>query len=125
MPLPPGIWNANINGVESQIQLNPPNQSGVLTLLFSGVEFDGYWDEVSQTITFSVTLALDRPGKPVVAVFKGFLFRTPSDPTPGQDAVATLAGFVQVTTGGHPNPALAATSRRNVFGWFARINEIN
>jgi hypothetical protein len=125
MPLPTGIWNANINGIESPLQVNAPNQSGVLTVVFSGVEFDGYWDEVSQTITFSVTLAFDRPGKPVVGVFKGCLFRTPPNPGPGQDVVATLAGSVQVTTGSHQNPGLAATSRRNVFGWFAQVTDVN
>jgi hypothetical protein len=125
MALPTGIWNANINGFESPLQVNAPNQSGVLTVVFSSVEFDGYWDEVSQTITFALTLALDHPERPVVGVFKGFLFRTPPNPSPGQDVVATLAGFVQVTTGSHQNPGLSATSKRNVFGWFAQVTEVN
>jgi hypothetical protein len=31
-----------------------------------------------------------------VLVFKGYLFTTPIRPSPGQDVVATLSGYVQV-----------------------------
>ena len=126
MPLPTRDWNFNINGYESQMRLNPSNQSGELTVVLgNGNSFDGYWDESSQTLTFSLTLDNDRIGKPVVGLFKGHLFRTPTNAAPGQDVTATVAGSVQVTTGPHQNPALQATSRRNVFGWVARIAEIN
>jgi hypothetical protein len=128
MPLPAGVWKANINGFERSLQINAPNQSGVLTVQVPGVpdvSFDGFWDEPSQTITFSFTLQWDTPGKPVVAMFKGFLFRTPTSPAPGQDTVATLTGFVQMSTATSLDPTLPATSRRNVFGWFAQITELN
>ena len=49
-----GDWNFNINGFESQVRINPPGQSGVLTLVLLGNEFDDYWDEPSQTITFFI-----------------------------------------------------------------------
>jgi hypothetical protein len=130
MSLPSGNWNATVNGYEIfRLQINAPNQSGVFTGVYAltangDFEFEGFWDEASQTITFSVSLGVGPP-QPVVAVFKGFLFRTPTMPAPGQDVVATLTGFVQVTSGNHRDETLKATSRRNVFGWFARISEVN
>ena len=124
MPLPVGIWKANVNGFESPLQINAPNQSGTVTGTFSNFDFVGFWDEASQTITFLVTLAIDNPGAPVVAVFKGFLFRAPNL-VPGQDAVATLTGFVQVTAGNHLDGRFVASSRRNEFGWLAQITEVN
>jgi hypothetical protein len=85
----------------------------------SGSSRQGFWNEASQTITFDVPTTSPE-GKQAFTLFNGCLFRTPANPTPNQDVVATLTGFAEVTT-----PIfLPANSRRTVFGWFAQISEI-
>jgi len=125
MSLPTGAWKANVNGTESELILHAPNEKGVFTGSFLGADLKGFWEESSQTITFSVTVFFG-PGSPTIALFKGHLFRTPANPDPGRDVVATLTGVVQMNVGdAGPGtfPALG-TSRRNVFGWLAQINEV-
>src|SRR2546430_8114365 len=63
---------------------------------------------------------------PVTASFGGHLFRSPANPEPGRDVVATIAGSLHMSVGNlSPGtfPAIG-TSRRNVFGWFAQITEV-
>jgi hypothetical protein len=120
MPLPVGIWKMNINGRELDFNIQLV-QEGTVTSVLLGETQIGFWDEVSQTITFGCTRQL---ALPPLAVFKGYLFRSPENPAPGRDVVATLAGSVQVGAGGFFEANLIASSRRNVFGWFAQITEV-
>jgi hypothetical protein len=120
MPLPTGIWKMNINGKEVDFVIQSV-QDGTFTSILLGQNQSGFWDEVSQTITFGFTKEIPLPP---VAVFKGYLFRSPENPAPGRDVVATLAGSVQVSIGAFAAVNLISSSRRNVFGWFAQITEV-
>lgn len=121
MALPAGIWKANVNGREADFAIQSVEE-GRFTATLLGKTFEGFWDEVSQTITFSFTGVLRPPPEPpAIALFKGYLFRTPENPAPGRDVVATLSGSAQVTGVAE---ALPGTARRNVFGWFAQITEV-
>jgi hypothetical protein len=124
MPLPLGNWKMNMNGRESDFFIEQVKE-GVFssTLGFGGgLQPRGFWDEASQTITFGLTT---QEGDLVsVALFKGYLIRTPENAPPGRDVVATLAGSVEVSVGAFPLLPLIGSSRRNVFGWFAQITEV-
>jgi hypothetical protein len=126
MPLPTGIWKMNLNGKELNF-LIASIQGGIFSAQFLDQNQTGFWDEVSQTITFGVSDG--QGGLAAVAAFKGYLFRSPEDPAPGRDVIATLAGSVQVSsvqvsTGPFAKANLISSSRRNVFGWFAQITEV-
>ena len=124
MPLPTGIWKINVNGTEDSLTIEvAPNQQGAFSGRFLNTECIGFWDEPSQTITFIRPAPAGGGAGTTVALFKGYLFRSPPNPPPGQDVVATLAGFVQVTEGSAFEPAIS-TARRNVFGWFAQVPEV-
>jgi hypothetical protein len=123
MPLPTGTWKMNVNGKELDFTI----QSGgeVFNGFLLGESQTGFWDEVSQTITFGFSKKTAGPdGLAAVAVFKGYLFKSPENPAPGRDVVATLAGSVQVNIGSFAAANLITSSRRNVFGWFAQITEV-
>ena len=118
-----GRWKINVNGTEDSLTIEAaPNQQGVFSGRFLNTECIGFWDEGSQTITFTRGPGGGGAGS-TVALFKGYLFRSPPNPPPGQDVLATLAGVVQVTEGAAFDPAIS-TARRNVFGWFAQIPEV-
>lgn len=121
MPLPTGTWKMNINGKELDFTIQSV-QEGILSAFILGESHTGFWDEVSQTITFGFSKG--QGGSAAVAVFKGYLFRSPENPAPGRDVVATLAGSVQVSIGSFAEANLITSSRRNVFGWFAQITEV-
>ena len=123
MSLPTGLWKINVNGTEGNLTIDgAPNQQGIFSGGFFGVNFRGFWDESSQCITFCVRTGGDADF-PTVALLKGYLFRSPPNPEPGRDVVTTLTGFVQVNDG--PGfRAIPGTSRRNIFGWMAQISEV-
>ena len=120
MPLPIGTWKMNINGRELDLTIESA-QEGIFNLTLLGEAQTGFWDEVSQTISFALT---KQPASTNVALFKGYLFRTPDNPAPGRDVVATLAGSVSLNPGSFAGANLITSSRRNVFGWFAQITEV-
>jgi hypothetical protein len=121
MPLPIGTWKMNLNGQEEDFIIRSA-QDGSFNGTVSGRNIDGFWDEVSQTITFGFSEVRPAPTPPFTALFKGYLFRTPRTPAPGRDVMVTLTGCVQVSSSTDPLPG---TTRRNVFGWFAQITEVN
>jgi hypothetical protein len=130
MSLKLGEWKMNDNGVEGTfhiVNVNP--NSGEVAGTIDGVgEFVGVWDETSRTITLACPvsfagLPVGAPPLPPQRVYKGFLFSTPRNPTPGQDVVWTLAGFVQFTDVGSA-VNMGGNARRTVFGWFAQITEV-
>lgn len=126
MPLPSGTWKANVNGTECDLVIDAPDQQGGFRGQFAGVDVQGFWDEVSQTITFSVIIPGSGTPTPPIALFRGCLFRFPANPPPGRDVVAILTGFVQMTIGGVPDWPFpeVGSSQRNIFGWMAQIPEI-
>ena len=125
MPLPTGTWKANVNGTEADLTIEAPNQKGTFVGRFFGADLRGFWDEFSQTISFTLPVVYDN-GIPIVASFDGHLFRSPPNPEPGRDVVATVAGSLQMSAGNMGAAGFPAigTSRRNAFGWFAQIPEI-
>lgn len=125
MPLPTGAWKANVNGIEAALILEAPDQNGVFAGTLFDTSFRGFWTESSQTVTFSVLVFFGAESA-TVAFFSGHLFRTPPNPEPGRDVLATLAGSVQMNVGdaGPATFPALGTARRNVFGWFAQITEV-
>jgi hypothetical protein len=130
MPLTAGTWQANVNGQGAFLLIQAPDQNGVFSGTLAGLSISGFWDEIAQFMTFAFRPA--RTGFPDLsehlAVFTGYLFRSPVNPAPGQDVTATLAGFVQVPPSDsffvRPGLPIDGTSRRNIFGWYAQINEV-
>jgi hypothetical protein len=118
MPLPTGTWKLNVNGTEADFLIDSVQEGNLAGRLF-GQKAAGFWDESSQIITFMIHTG-EGGGMPDIAVFKGYLFRTPAT-QPGGDVIATLTGSVQV-----PKPAdfLTPNFRRNIFGWMAQIPEV-
>ena len=127
MALTAGVWKANLNGTEAELQIGMPNQQGIFVGQLTGINFRGFGDEASQTIAFALTIWVDATrvdGTPIIASFRGHLFRSPPNPEPGRDLVATLTGSYQMST--EPGTGLfplMGSSRRNVFGWLAQILE--
>jgi hypothetical protein len=129
MSLPIGTWKATVNGTEGTLILNAPDAKSVITGAMLGKGLTGFWDEVSQTITFSVFIRAGGTDADQVlsfALFTGYLLRVPTNPEQGRDVVATLSGSFTMTIASTRNPPFpdVVTSRRNVFGWFAQITEI-
>ena len=126
MPLPTGTWKMNVNGKELDFTIQSvqvQEGQGVFSAFLLAESLTGFWDEVSQTITFGLTKG-QQDAASAAAVFKGHLFRSPENPAPGRDVLATLAGSVQVSVGSFAGANLITSSRRNVFGWFAQITEV-
>ena len=127
MPLTTGIWKANVNGSEVDLKIDAPDPQGIWAGNFANFPVRGLWDEASQMFTFAWHIDVAGVPDPNIAVFTGYLFRSPRNAAPGQDQIATLAGTVQLTvnSGGGPNQMFpGATARRNVFGWTAHITEV-
>jgi hypothetical protein len=128
MALPRGGWSLNLNGVQSGMLLSEDAADGTLSATIFGVPLKGFWNESTQTLVFAGGEPNSFVPVPHVGTFIGHLLRTPLDAVPGQDVVATLVGYVQVTT---PSAGLAGSfgmiagsQRRNVFGWFANRTEV-
>ena len=130
MALTAGVWKANLNGTEAELQIGMPNQQGIFVGQLTGINFRGFGDEASQTIAFALAIRVDATrddGTPIIASFRGHLFRSPPNPEPGRDLIATLTGSYQMSaatlgTGTGLFPSIGS-SRRNVFGWLAQIIE--
>lgn len=129
MPLPTGKWTVNLNGTEGELRIDMMNVDGSFTGSLIATAITGFWNEITQTISFE--LGMPELIVPIGAVqpqatrghFVGYLFSTPAAPVPGSDIKWTLTGFVSFPPGqgiGLAQP----TSRRDVFGWFAEITQI-
>lgn len=121
MPLPLGTWKVNINGKEGTLTTQSADPLKLLLDVLGRNVINGVWDEVSQTITFGFSEGEFVENR-VSGLFKGHLFRTPPNPGPGQDVVATLTGSLELI--GSVSFLPDVTNRRNVFGWFAQITEV-
>jgi hypothetical protein len=62
----------------------------------------------------------------ILAAFEGHLLRSPLNPEPGRDVQATLTGSLRMNAGNLGTAQFPAvpTARRNIFGWFAQITEL-
>jgi hypothetical protein len=125
MPLPLGIWTINVNGTQGRLEIKEVNILGILVgQMLDGILIEGFWNEVSQMVTFSTHVNQELEMLNVRESFKGYLFSTPQTPGPGQDILWTLAGSV-LSTGGNSNIfSIKATARRNEFGWFAQLTQV-
>ena len=126
MPLPPGTWKANVNGTETDLKIGGVAETGLFPVNFLNVDTQGFWNEASQTMTFGlVVIFVGGGGTGIVASFDACLFRSPLNPPPGRDVVATLAGKFRVSAGNLPAGSFPGipTSRRTEFGWLAQITE--
>ena len=127
MPLPLGTWDCNINGSVNQMVIQQIDASGWITATIGGGTVAGFWDEVAQKITLYWTGFVMPPlGVPLLIetvlsasrVLVGYLFATPTTPPAGQDINWTITGYF------HAGIALGGSSRRDTFGWFAKITQV-
>jgi len=129
MPLLPGVWAVNVNGMRGELSLDTPSPQGDVTGTLLGQRIDGFWNESSQRITFSVMQDNLPVGVlPPVRVYQGYLFSTPPLSPPGQDVLWTLAGVVTAGVSrvnlAAVNDGITPTTRRHEFGWFAQITQV-
>jgi hypothetical protein len=129
MPLPLGVWKANVNGSQGELLFEEVTSQGNVRGSLFNLPLFGLWTEPSQTVVFSVKRQIDAGGGVGLTAewiphsFMGYLFSTPAMPQPGQDIVWTLAGSVIDAVGQAIN-GVAATSRRTHFGWIAQLTQV-
>jgi len=110
MPLTTGTWSININGTLAQINIESVDSAGNLTgtLKFStettGVS--GFWDELSQKVTFFLA---DQS-----QAYTGFLFQD-------RFRMPGLTGSVVFTLAGTYQDFANGSTDRLAFGWYAQI----
>jgi len=111
--LPTGTWSINANSFGGQLVINSVDAQGNLTGTVYGQSIVGFWDGVSNKITF-----IRVPSNPAASsqyqIYTGYLFRNSSGP----DSVYTLTGYFEAFAG------TGATARRVVYGWYAQIRVI-
>jgi len=113
MPLPIGSWSINQGGVRGQLTINAVDVAGNVTGISPGAavqDLFGFWNEPAQKLTFI------GGGKFFTAYLFVDQFRMPG--IVGAK-VFTLAGVSTVLP--TAIPAIAATVRRPVSGWYAQI----
>ena len=109
MPIPTGIWTINMSGTLNQLNIafvDPAgNMSGALLTPTASTAISGFWDELSQKLSFASVAQQS---------FEGFLFQDRFR-MPGLSgaSVFTLVGSFQDFGGG--------SSDRLAFGWYAQI----
>jgi hypothetical protein len=128
MPLPIGTWKAIVNGAETILRIDAPDQQGVFTGQIFGGRIKGFWSEPAQKIEFA-SYAEGGAGNPspLFGIFEGYLFRTPMNPEPGRDTTATLVGSLLASAQVlevDVIPGVVPTARRYAFGWLAELVEV-
>jgi hypothetical protein len=118
MPLRIGKWKINANGSEGELHITAIDAEGNLTgTVFGNNQILGFWDDVSQRITFM------RIAPPLnlltVQIFTGYLFQNPVAPTAGQNVKFTLTGFFNTFKG------TGRKAQRVLYGWFAQTEIIS
>jgi hypothetical protein len=126
MPLSPGPWAANINGVEASINfvVAPDGMtSGAITFQTAFANLMGIWDETSQKLVF-ISEEPGVNGRPDAReYYEACLITTPRNPPPGQDIEWTLAGTVQ-SLGPTGLQRHGSNARRSRFGWYAKTKQV-
>ena len=111
---PPVIsWTINANGFLGQLVITAvDSQTGNLTGTVFGTPISGFWDGVSEKITFIRMINAANPA--TAQVFTGYMFNNATS----QGQIYTLAGsFVGFRgTGG--------SAERELFGWYAESGPI-
>jgi len=110
MALPSGAWTLNANGFVGDLTVVSVDANGNLNAtVFGGQQTIGFWDDVSQRISF---IRVSNPNDPsTIQVYTGYLFQNRS----GNNATYTLAGFFEAFAG------TGANAQRVVYGWYAQI----
>jgi len=121
MPLPVGLWKANVNGAECELHIN--EAGGLVTGSLLNEEIHGSWNETAQSVSF-VSLDRSHPPDTFRGFYAGYLFSTPRDAQPGRDILWTLCGTLHATPQWYSSVFRNAHPLRNVFGWYAQISQI-
>ena len=128
MPLPVGTWTAVVNGSDTALRIDSPDQQGVFTGQIFGSRIKGFWNESAQKIQFaSYAEAGQGNQNPLFGIFEGYLFRVPPGAEPGRDVTATLVGSLSASAQLVGTTVLAdvvPTARRQTFGWLATFVEV-
>ncbi len=115
MPLETGTWTINQNGSVGQLTITSVDTAGNVRGTLFGALISGFWNEVSQKLTF--ISAVPSPPNPAqeASVYTGYLFADQFR-IPGikGGTVFTLAGYVAVFQA-------AVSAERPTFGWYAQI----
>ena len=116
MPLEVGTWTINENGTVSQLAITNVDTAGNVSGILAGAQIAGFWNELSQKLTFHWTQTPPGGGIAPQKLYTGFLFKD-SFRVPGirGGTVFTLAGYVAIA-GIQPQ-----TLDRLIFGWYAQI----
>ena len=127
MPLQIGAWTLDANGTLGQLTIDSVDTAGVLngSLDLNGEhrQIEGFWDEISQEISFNafqrwVILGIDLPPNVGIhnATYTGHLF---TDST----RMAGISGAVVYTLAGsyEASQSTGASARRHLFAWYAQI----
>ncbi|MGA8574089.1 MAG: hypothetical protein WB609_00175 [Candidatus Cybelea sp.] len=109
MPLQTGDWKINLNGSVGVLNIASVNfSSGNVAGSFGGQPIGGFWDEITQRLTFST-------GSVQTGLRAFFGFLTPDQhrmPGVTGDGVVTLVGYYTEV------PSQAEVQR---FGWYAQL----
>ncbi len=109
-PLPtPTKWTINGNSFVGELNITSVDSQGNLTGTVYGQPITGFWDGVSNKITF-IRVPANPSASSQYQIYTGFMFRNnATDPT------YTLTGYFEAFSG------TGATARRVLYGWFAQV----
>ena len=113
MSLRIGKWKINANGSEGELYITAIDVEGNLSgTVFGNDQILGFWDDVSQRITFMRIV----PPLNILTmqIFTGYLFQNPAAPIAGQNVKFTLTGFFNSFKG------TGRKAQRVLCGWFAQ-----
>ena len=100
----------NSNGRLGQLTISSVDTTGNVAGTFFGHPITGFWDEVTQKLSFTAN------GPPFIGAYAGFLFQDQfREPGIQGSTVFTIAGHFIVTT------PLGGSADRPTFGWYAQI----
>jgi len=118
---PAGNFAVTVVGPEFTAQLFP--QIGAAGEAVRTMIGWGFWNEISQAISFTLHLNTATVGQQALA-FTGYQVHPPPGAGPGQDLVWTLVGEFRHAFGGPMISLADESARRFVFGWYAQITQI-
>lgn len=133
MPLQIGTWTINSNGVLGQVVITSVDSAGNLngTLIWGAgvapVPIQGFWNELSQEISFGLAVNYVVPPSTTLApvfwaLFTGYLFIDQMRMAGISGAVVyTLAGSFQASGINFGPASNIGSARRHVFAWYAQI----
>jgi hypothetical protein len=134
-----GDWRLFVGGPEVLLNLSNLQAGGRFNAASADVSLrlvnnqffmggEGFWDEIGQTVSFSLNGRA--PGQlPVTVIFTGHQVAPTAAGDPAQDQIWTLVGEFRHALVGQgaalpPAPIQDESARRSVFGWYAQITQI-